>query len=773
MAAASKRSRSAGMPLVLISIVFFLWFTHLVSGNKTYIVYMNPDYKPSVHPTYAHWYSSHLASLSIDPARHLIYSYSNALHAFAAASLLPRHLRILRRSPAVLHLHPDPLIRLHTTRTPFFLGLSPSSPSSPFRSADAASGSVIIGVLDTGVWPESPSFDDASLPPIPSRWRGHCEAGVDFAPSLCNRKLIGARAFSRGFLAGSGAPGKPPQEYDSPRDRDGHGTHTASTAAGGPAANASLLGYASGTARGMCTACRIAAYKVCWASGCFGSDILAGIDRAISDGVDVLSLSLGGGTAPFFRDTIAVGAFAAAERGIFVACSAGNSGPGWGSITNSAPWIATVGAGTIDRDFPAYVTLDSGDRFAGVSLYSGEGMEETLVPLFYDNRNNASRMCLSGTLDPANIKGRVVLCDRGVSARVEKGAVIRDSGGVGMILANTAANGEELVADSHLLPAVAVGKIAGDKIRKYIISHQKPKAVLRFGGTVVGVRPSPVVAAFSSRGPNPVTPEILKPDLIGPGVNILAGWSGSVGPTGMPKDARRTQFNIMSGTSMSCPHISGLAALLKAAHQDWSPAAIKSALMTTAYSRDNTGNHVRDAAGGLAATSLAYGAGHVDPQKALEPGLVYDITTDDYIAFLCSLNYTLPHIQAIAKRSNFSCSRRLKSPGDLNYPSFSVIFSGNTKVVRYGRELTNVGAAGLVYEVSVGGPATVGVSVKPSRLFFKQVGQKLKYSVTFVSMRGASAKPPPPRTGTTAFGWLTWSNKQHKVRSPIAYTWRM
>ncbi|KAI0501510.1 hypothetical protein KFK09_016455 [Dendrobium nobile] len=146
-------------------------------------------------------------------------------------------------------------------------------------------------------------------------------------------------------------------------DRDGHSSHTAST--GASAANASLLGYASGTARGMCTSCRIAAYKVCWASGCFGSDILAGIDREISDVFDVLSLSLGGGTAPFFRDTIVVGSFAAAERGIFVACSAGNSGPGSGSITNAAPWIATVGAGTIDRDFPAFVTLDSDNCFAG------------------------------------------------------------------------------------------------------------------------------------------------------------------------------------------------------------------------------------------------------------------------------------------------------------------------------------------------------------------------------------------------------------------------
>ncbi|URE44853.1 Peptidase inhibitor I9 [Musa troglodytarum] len=308
-----------------------------------------------------------------------------------------------------------------------------------------------------------------------------------------------------------------------------------------------------------------------------------------------------------------------------------------------------------------------------------------------------------------------------------------------MILANTAANGEELVADSHLLPAVAVGKKEGDLIRQYVTTNPRPRGVLSFGGTVLGVRPSPVVAAFSSRGPNPVSPQVLKPDFIGPGVNILAGWSGSIGPTGLLKDGRRTQFNIMSGTSMSCPHISGVAALLKGAHPNWSPAAIKSALMTTSYVIDNTNSPLRDAAGGSDATPFAYGAGHVDPQRALAPGLIYDITADDYIAFLCSLNYTIPHIQAITKRPNVTCSRR---------------------------ELTNVGSASSTYEVKASGPGGVAVTVKPAKLMFKHVNQKLRYSVTFASKeRGRSAG--------TAFGWITWSNKQHKVRSPVAYTWKM
>lgn len=346
------------------------------------------------------------------------------------------------------------------------------------------------------------------------------------------------------------------KEPASARDRDGHGTHTASTAAGSHVGNASLLGYASGTARGMAPTARVAVYKVCWTDGCFASDILAGMDHAIQDGVDVLSLSLGGGSAPYFRDTIAVGAFAAVARGIFVSCSAGNSGPEKASLANVAPWIMTVGAGTLDRDFPAFAVLGNKKRYSGVSLYSGTGMGTKPVGLVYNKGlNQSGSVCMPGSLDPSLVRGKVVVCDRGINARVEKGKVVRDAGGVGMILANTEASGEELVADSHLLPAVAVGRIVGDQIRKYASSDPNPTAVLGFRGTVLNVRPSPVVAAFSSRGPNMVTRQILKPDVIGPGVNILAGWSEAIGPSGLTDDTRKTQFNIMSGMFCFTPNV--------------------------------------------------------------------------------------------------------------------------------------------------------------------------------------------------------------------------
>ncbi|KAE9602497.1 hypothetical protein Lal_00049670 [Lupinus albus] len=744
-----------------------------VSGTtrKTYIVHMKHYHKPSIYPTHHHWYSATLKSVSTSnnsSSYSLLYDYTTVFNGFAV-SLNPKQAQTLGSSDSILGLYEDTLHTLHTTRTPQFLGLQNQTHSTFFMDETQDLRDVIIGVLDTGVCPESQSFDDSLMSEIPTRWHGECESSIDFNPSFCNKKLIGARSFSRGYLtANAGSYVRKPIDISSPRDRDGHGTHTATIAAGSAVPNATLLGYATGTARGMAPHARVAAYKVCWTDGCYASDILAGIDQAIIDGVDVLSISLGSASALYHHDTIAIGAFTAMEKGIFVSCSAGNSGPRRGSVANVAPWIMTVGAGTLDRDFPAYASLGNGKRFEGVSLYGGEGMGDKPVGLIYfrERSNSSSSICMPGSLEPEIVRGKVVVCDRGLNGRVEKGSVVRDAGGVGMILANTAASGEELVADSHLIPAVAVGRSAGDAIKDYAASDRNPTAIISFGGTVLDVKPSPVVAAFSSRGPNGETNQILKPDVIGPGVNILAAWSNTIGPSGLSQDTRKTHFNIMSGTSMSCPHISGLAALLKATHPDWSPSAIKSALMTTAYTHDNTYSPLRDAAGEGEALSTpwAHGAGHVDPQKALSPGLVYDASTHDYIAFLCSLDYTLDQIQIIVKRPDLNCSTKFDDPGQLNYPSFSVVF-GSKSVVEYTRTLTNVGAGGSVYDVSVSVPSTVGITVNPNRLVFGEVGDRQTYTVTFVSKRGVDDSV------TSEFGSIMWSNEEHQVRSPVALTW--
>jgi subtilisin family serine protease len=470
----------------------------------------------------------------------------------------------------------------------------------------------------------------------------------------------------------------------------------------------------------------------------------------------------------YYRDSVAIGAFAAMEKGILVSCSAGNAGPSAYSLSNVAPWITTVGAGTLDRDFPASVSLGNGLNYSGVSLYRGNALPESPLPLIYaGNATNATNgnLCMTGTLSPELVAGKIVLCDRGMNARVQKGAVVKAAGGLGMVLSNTAANGEELVADTHLLPATAVGEKEGDAIKKYVFSEAKPTVKIVFEGTKVGVEPSPVVAAFSSRGPNSITPQILKPDLIAPGVNILAGWSKAVGPTGLSVDERRVDFNIISGTSMSCPHVSGLAALIKSAHPEWSPAAIRSALMTTSYTAYKNGNKLQDSATGKASTPFDHGSGHVDPIAALNPGLVYDLTVDDYLGFLCALNYTATEITALARRK-FQCDAGKKySVSDLNYPSFAVVFDtmGGVNTVKHTRILTNVGPAGT-YKASVTSDSkAVKITVDPEELSFKE-NEKKPFTVTFTS----SGSTPQKVNG---FGRLEWSNGKNVVGSPISISW--
>lgn len=744
-------------------LVLFMGLCDASSSLKsTYIVHMAKSEMPESFEHHTVWYESSLQSVS-DSAE-MMYTYENAIHGFSTR-LTPEEARLLESQTGILAVLPEVKYELHTTRTPQFLGLDKNAELFP----ESSSGNeVVVGVLDTGVWPESKSFNDAGFGPIPTTWKGACESGTNFTASNCNKKLIGARFFSKGVEAMLG-PIDETTESKSPRDDDGHGTHTSSTAAGSVVPDASLFGYASGTARGMATRARVAVYKVCWKGGCFSSDILAAIDKAISDNVNVLSLSLGGGMSDYYRDSVAIGAFSAMEKGILISCSAGNAGPSAYSLSNVAPWITTVGAGTLDRDFPASVSLGNGLNYSGVSLYRGNALPESPLPLIYaGNATNATNgnLCMTGTLSPELVAGKIVLCDRGMNARVQKGAVVKAAGGLGMVLSNTAANGEELVADTHLLPATAVGEREGNAIKKYLFSEAKPTVKIVFQGTKVGVEPSPVVAAFSSRGPNSITPQILKPDLIAPGVNILAGWSKAVGPTGLPVDERRVDFNIISGTSMSCPHVSGLAALIKSAHPEWSPAAVRSALMTTAYTAYKNGNKLQDSATGKSSTPFDHGSGHVDPVAALNPGLVYDLTADDYLGFLCALNYTATQITSLARRK-FQCDAGKKySVYDLNYPSFAVVFDtmGGANVVKHTRILTNVGPAGT-YKASVTSDSkNVKITVQPEELSFKE-NEKKSFTVTFTSSSGST---PQKLNG---FGRLEWTNGKNVVGSPISISW--
>lgn len=513
---------------------------------------------------------------------------------------------------------------------------------------------------------------------------------------------------------------------------------------------------------------RIAAYKVCWPAGCSSSDILAAIDQAVADGVDVLSLSLGSaGDRPYHSDNMAIAAFGAVQKGVFVSCSAGNSGPTLSTVGNTAPWIMTVAASYIDRGFPTTIKLGNGRVFKGASLYSGRPTNQ--LPLVYGDTagGSGSEYCAEGSLSPALVIGKIVICDRGISDRVDKGLQVNSSGGAGMLLLNTADQREELIADAHVLPATSVGAAAAKAIKDYMIMAKKPTARIAFEGTRYGF-PAPIMATLSSRGPSSVVGDFIKPDVTAPGINILAAWPPTTSPTGLRNDKRRVSFNVISGTSMSCPHVSGLAALIKSVHRDWSPAAIKSALMTTAYTHDNHHAPIGDAGSDSSesATPLAFGSGHVDPERAADPGLIYDIAPDDYLEYLCSLNYTSSQMAILAKK-NYSCpTNRVLDLGVLNYPSFAVLFgSGNASAI-YWRTVTNVGKASCRYVVGVSEPSGVGVSVEPGALNFREVGEKISYKVTFVASGGKRV------SGSYAFGSIVWVCGGYSVRSPIAVTWK-
>ena len=764
--------------LVQMVLILFLMFSYTYAvaeeqnqqSKQTFIIRMDKTNMPSSFNDHSQWYAASLKSVS--DSADMLYTYDTIIHGFST-QLTAEEAESLEKQPGILAVLPEERYELHTTRSTKFLGLDKADVTL-FPTVEQAS-EVIIGVLDTGVWPELKSFDDTGLGPVPSGWKGECEVGDNFNSSSCNRKLIGARSFSKGYEARNININRE-KESKSPRDVDGHGTHTSTTAAGSAVEGANLLSYALGTARGMAPHARVAVYKVCWIGGCFTTDIAAAIEKAIEDGVHVISMSIGVGVNSYDKDIVAIGAFKATSHGILVSCSAGNGGPTPESLTNVAPWITTVGAGTLDRDFPVEVSLGNGKNYTGVSLYNGKQLSDSLVPLVYaGNESNSSygSLCLSGSLNSEKVAGKIVVCDRGLNSRTEKGLVVKNAGGVGMILANTDSYGEELVADAHRLPTAALGQNTADAIKAYISSDSNPTATIGTAVTKLGVQPSPVVAAFSSRGPNPLTPGILKPDLIAPGVNILAGWTGAVGPTGLDNDKRHVSFNIISGTSMSCPHISGLAAFLKAVHQEWSPGAIRSALMTTAYTTYTDGETIKDVATGKSSTPFDYGAGHVNPLAALDPGLVYDVTVDDYLYFLCALHYSPADIKS-ATNLNYTCDSSKKySLEDFNYPSFAVPLNttsdergGNgapSISVKYTRTLTNVGTP-ATYKVSVSSQdPSVKILVEPESLTFSEQNEKKSYTVTFNTISMPS--------GTTSFAHLNWSDGKHIVGSPIAFSW--
>ena len=633
----------------------------------------------------------------------------------AAVELTATQANKLRSQKGVLGVFKNEILKpdaIPAGDTSAFVGLTGSGAWDKVGGHDKAGKNVVVGVIDTGIWPESKSF--AALPDtkgVPSTWHGVCETGQDWTAKNCNNKIIGARYYVDGF---GGPSALLPEEYLSPRDGDGHGSHTSSTAAGDYGVHAVINGTSMGSISGVAPAARIAVYKVCWngdAGGCATIDSMNAIEDAINDGVDVLNFSIGGATSTN-NDPVSLAFFDAAAAGVFVSTSAGNSGPTPSTVNHDAPWEMTVAAGTTDRVGRGVVSLGDGASFTGVSSPNdGAGPAPLVLSAnagLPTATADAARLCAPGALDPAVVKGAIVVCDRGFYARTDKSYAVLAAGGVGMVLANVGPN--SLDADIHYVPTVHVDVVAGAAIKAYAATPGAT-ATLSKGAFVSGVE-GPYVASFSSRGPSLVGDgDMIKPDIMAPGVDILA----AVAP---PSNAGRS-FDFYSGTSMASPHIAGMGALMKQAHPDWSPMAIKSALMTSADQVDNKGV-------ALEGTPLDYGAGEVNVTRAMKAGLVYDSNFIDWYGYLCATEwgndtcdyYGIPTFDA----------------SDFNYASIAIgSLAGQQKVTR---TVTATWAEKADWVPSIKAPAGINVTVSPSHAVLRK-GQSATFTYTFTRTTAA------------------------------------
>lgn len=676
-----------------------------------------------------------------------VHDYTIALNGYSAV-LTEDQAREIENQENVTLVLEDVMRQPDTDSSPTFIGVT--GPASAWQTGYDGEG-VIVGVIDSGIWPEHPSFaDDGTMPtaPILDDSRPNCEFGnmahnsADL-PFTCNNKLIGARQMLDTYRAVIGANAN---EYDSARDDNGHGTHTASTAAGNSGVQASMYGIPRGTVSGIAPRAHIIAYKGLGDLGGFTSDLASAIDQAVADGVDVINYSIGGGAAGPGADEIAF--LFADAAGVFVATSAGNSGPGAATLGNpgTMPWLTTVGANTQSRFFQGTVVLGDGTEIAGASITPGVGTS----PLI-DAEFAGGDLCIPGTLNPATVSGSIVLCRRGAIARADKSLAVAQAGGVGMVMYENS-NDNSLFSDTHWVPSVHIDNTPGLAIKAYIASAASPTASI-VGEQIGEWSAAPSMTYFSSRGPNPVSPDLIKPDITGPGIQILAGNS----PTpigGYPGEL----FQAIAGTSMSSPHMAGVFALIKQAHPEWSPAMAKSAVMTTADRGVVDNDRVSQA------DPFDMGSGHMNPGNAVhkgsafQPGLVYDAGLFEYAAYTCGEGFGV----FSAGSCDFLESIGVPSESyNLNVPSIGVAeLPGSQTVVR---TVTSVAQENgwRTYSVSVDAPDGYEVSVSPSTISLKS-GMSATYEVTITNVSAP--------IGEWRFGSLSWSDEtgHYDVYSPIA-----
>ncbi|MCW2766821.1 MAG: vpr 1 [Nocardioides sp.] len=539
---------------------------------------------------------------------------------------------------------------------------------------------VVIGMVDSGIHPESPLFADVpSLRSVPQRFVGDCTTGQDWDADTCNRKIVGARWFVDGF----GRDHLRTASSLSARDDDGHGTQMSSIAAGNPGITVRVEHQRLGNYGGAAPQARLAVYKACWTApdphddGCATADLVSAIDAATRDGVDVLNLSVGG---PDGFDTVERALLGAAEADIVVVAAAGNGGQR-SYAAHASPWVTTVGASTgVARR--GRVELSSGPTLTGaMSATRAAGPARLVVGARVaapGTTREAARVCTPGSLDAARVSGAIVLCERGEVGRIDKSAAVRRADGVGMVLMNVTPG--SLDADLHSVPTVHVDRTDGRVLKRWVARHPGGRVTL----SPLGVEHQRARVPVWSNGGDP-SGAVLKPDVVAPSVGILGA---------IPPDVRGARWDFVSGTSAGTAFTSGTAAVLLRRH-GWSAPSVRSALATTASP--------------LGGSVLRSGAGRVRPGRAADPGLVYAVPVEDYRAWLDGV-----------------------LPNDLNTPSL-VLTEGDATAQR---TVTNVGRRTLYFSSRATGFSRHSVTVTPAAIRLDP-GESTTWTVRVDSRAGA------------------------------------
>ncbi|KAK1280250.1 Subtilisin-like protease [Acorus gramineus] len=709
-----------------------------------------------------------------------LYSYNYLINGFAVL-VTPQQADKLSMRREVANVVLDFSVRTATTHTPEFLGL-PGGAWIKDGGPDVAGEGVVIGFIDTGIDPKHPSFSDeisVNLYPVPAHYYGACEVTQDFPSGSCNRKLIGARHFAasaitRGIFNAS-------QDYASPFDGDGHGTHTASIAAGNHGVPAIVAGHHYGNSSGMAPRAHIAVYKALYKRfGGFAADVVAAIDQAAQDGVDIVSLSITPnrrppGLATFFNP-IDMALLSAVKAGIFVVQAAGNTGPSPKSMSSFSPWIFTVGAAAHDRIYSNSLLLGNGLTITGVGLAPGTNGDSmyTLVSAIHalqSDTTDPNNMYLgecqdSSLLNQKIVQGNLLVCSYsirfvlGLSTIKQALRTAKNVSAVGVIFyMDPYVIGFQINPTPMIMPGMIISSPSDSKTflsyyNNSLVRDGSSNAVKKFGGVarIFGGQianyssSAPKVLYYSARGPDPEdglldNADIMKPNLIAPGNLIWGAWS-SAGADSL--EFKGENFAMISGTSMAAPHVAGLAALIKQKFPSLSPSAIGSALSTTASLYNKQGGPImaqrsysNPDSTQTPATSFDMGSGFVNATAALDPGLIFDSSYNDFFFFLCNINGSGPVVLNYTGRSCGSVSTM--NGTDLNLPSITIAKLNQSRIVT--RTVTNI-ADNETYSVRCSAPYGVSMSVTPTR-FFIASGQTQNLTIFF----NATMNSPAPSFG--------------------------